>query len=162
MKQKKAMQDMLLMLSFVLFAAVLIWYVIPSQIKVTAVMEKEVMSPRTVPYLAAWGCLLVALGGFLSNLVVYLKERKHHGSAAHEKKTREQQIDELFPYLIFLLIVLYGVLFNLLGIIPASLTVPVVILFLLRCRKWYMYAILYGFFGAMYAIFTVILHVPIK
>ena len=51
MKQKKALQDTLLMLFFMIFSAVMIFLVIPGQIKVTPVMEKEVMSPRTVPYL---------------------------------------------------------------------------------------------------------------
>ena len=56
----------------------------------------------------------------------------------------------------------YGLLFKTFGIVAASLIVPPVILFLLRCRKWYMYLILYAFFGLMYALFTMVLHVPIK
>ena len=162
MKQKKALTDMLLMLFFMVFAAVAIWYVIPSQIKVTAVMEKEVMSPRTVPYLAAGGVLLVSAIGFVSNLAAWLKARREEGPMERERKTREQWADALLPYGIFALIVVYGLLFKTFGIVAASLIVPPVILFLLRCRKWYMYLILYAFFGLMYALFTLVLHVPIK
>lgn len=150
------------MLFFTLLAAVMIWVVIPGQIKVTAVMEKEVMSPRTVPYLAAGGIMLMSVIGFLSNLITYIKERKAAGPARREVKTPSQWTDMLFPYLIFILIVIYGLLFYCFGIVTASLIIPAVILFLLRCRKWYIYLALYGFFGIIYTVFTVILHVPIK
>lgn len=148
------------MLFFMIFAAVMMFVIIPGQIKVTPVMEKEVMSPRTVPYLASGGILVISAIGFLSSLFTYLKERK--ASVDAPKKTREQWMDTLFPYFIFLLIVVYGVFFAKFGIVIASLIVPAAILFFLRCRKWYMYAILYAFFGIMYTLFTVVLHVPIK
>lgn len=150
------------MLFFMIFAAVMMFVIIPGQIKVTPVMEKEVMSPRTVPYLAAGGILAISAIGFVSSLFTYLKERKASAGAPKEKKTREQWMDTLFPYFIFLLIVVYGVLFAKFGIVIASIIVPAAILFFLRCRKWYMYAILYAFFGIMYTLFTVVLHVPIK
>lgn len=162
MKQKKALQDTLLMLFFMIFSAVMIFLVIPGQIKVTPVMEKEVMSPRTVPYLAAGGMFIMSAIGFVSSLFSYRKERKASESAVKEKKTREQWMDTLFPYFIFLLIVVYGIFFAKFGIVIASLIIPAAILFFLRCRKWYMYAILYSFFGLMYTLFTVVLHVPIK
>ena len=162
MKQKKALQDTLLMLFLMVFSAVMIFVIIPGQIKVTPVMEKEVMSPRTMPYLAAGGMLIMSVIGFGSNLIAYLKERKANEDVVKEKKSREQWLDILLPYFIFLLIVVYGFLFAKFGIVIASLIVPAAILFFLRCRKWYMYAILYGFFGIMYTLFTVVLHVPIK
>ena len=120
------------------------------------------MSPRTVPYLAAGGVLLVSAIGFVSNLATWLKARREEGPIERERKTREQWADALLPYGIFVLIVVYGLLFKTFGIVAASLIVPPVILFLLRCRKWYMYLILYAFFGLMYALFTMVLHVPIK
>ena len=162
MKQKKALQDMLLMLFFILVAAVMICVVIPGQIKVTAVMEKEVMTPRTVPYLAAGGIMVMAVIGFFSSLMTYIRERRANGPVEKEAKTSSQRVDALFPYFIFLLIVVYGVLFYYFGIVIASLIVPAVILFFLRCRKWQTYLMLYAFFGIMYTVFTVVLHVPIK
>ena len=96
------------------------------------------------------------------SLAAWLKARREEGPAEREKKTREQWADALLPYGIFALIVVYGLLFKTFGIVAASLIVPPVILFLLRCRKWYMYLILYAFFGLMYALFTMVLHVPIK
>ena len=90
------------------------------------------------------------------------KARREEGPIERERKTREQWADALLPYGIFVLIVVYGLLFKTFGIVAASLIVPPVILFLLRCRKWYMYLILYAFFGLMYALFTMVLHVPIK
>ena len=162
MKHKKNLQDMFLMLFFMVLAAVMIWVVIPGQIKVTAVMEKEVMTPRTFPYLASAGILVISAVGFISSLVTYLKERAADTGTVKEKKTRQQWMESLFPYFIFLLIVVYGALFYQFGIVIASLIVPPLILFALGCRKWYMYVILYAFFGIMYTLFTVVLHVPIK
>lgn len=149
------------MLFFVILAVVMIWFVIPNYIRVTPVMEKEVMSPRTVPYLASAGILFVSSLGFLSNLIVYLNERKK-SAPMKDKKTREEWEDILFPFIVFAMIAIYGVLFYNFGIVIASIIVPTLILFCLRCRKWYMYLILYGFFAIMYTLFTVVLHVPIK
>lgn len=149
------------MLFFVVLAIVMIWYVIPNYIRITPVMEKEVMSPRTVPYMASIGILVVSSLGFISNLIVYLSERRT-SSAVRGKKTREEWMDTLFPFFVFAMIVLYGFMFYNFGIVIASLIVPALILFCLRCRKWYMYVILYAFFAIMYLLFTVVLHVPIK
>lgn len=162
MKQKKAKQDMLLMLFFVVVSLVLLFWVIPSQIKVTAMMEAEAFTPRSYPYLVAGGLLGVSALGFVSSLITYLHLRREEGAMKAAKKTKEEWKKALFPYFIFALIVLYGVMFNLFGIVIATLIVPPIILWALNCRKWQMYVIFYVFTAVVYLLFTQVLMVPIR
>lgn len=150
------------MLFFILLSLILLLWMIPSQIKVTAMMESESFTPRTFPYLVVGGLLVVSVIGFLNNLTAYIQARKEEGVVEKVKKTKAEWKKELFPYFIFALIVLYGVLFNLLGIVIATLIVPPVILWFLRCRKWQMYVVFYVFAAIVYLLFTQVLLVPIR
>lgn len=150
------------MLFFVVVSLVLLFWAIPTQIKVTAMMETEAFTPRSYPYLVAIGLLAVSVLGFVSNLMTYLRLRKEEGTAKAQKKTKEEWEKELFPYFIFALIVLYGVLFNLFGIVIATLIVPPIILWFLNCRKWQMYVVFYVFAAIIYLLFTQVLMVPIR
>lgn len=161
MKQEKAKKDMLLMLFFMALSLALLLWVIPTQIKVTAMMESESFTPRSFPYLIAGGLLAVSALGFVQNLVRYHRLRGEEGAAERRVRTKEEWRRELFPCLIFLLIVLYGVMFRFFGIVIATLIVPPVILWCLRCRKRQMYLIFYLFTAAVYLLFTRILLVPI-
>lgn len=160
MKQEKAKKDMLLMLFFVLLSLALMLWIIPSQIKVTAMMESESFTPRTWPYLITAALLIISAIGFINNLLQYLRLPKEE-AAVTTRKTKEDWKKELFPYLIFLLIVAYGVLFNLFGIVVATAIIPPVILWCLCCRKWQMYVVFYVFAAVVYLLFTQVLMVPI-
>lgn len=162
MKTKNPRQDLFLMLFFMLLAIALIFYIIPNQIKITSIMEAETFSPRSVPYLASGGLLLFSTVGFLQSLAACIKLRAPEKQAAKAKRTKEEWTDLLFPYFIFVLIFSYYLLFRYFGIVIASVIVPPVMLWCLRCRKWYMYAIYYVFFAIMYLLFTAVLGVPIK
>lgn len=162
LKQEKAKKDVFLMAFLIVLSLVLLLWVIPSQIKVTAMMESESFTPRTWPYLITLSLLAVSLIGFINSLTRYLRLRREEGPAEKRKWTRADWEKELFPYLIFALVVLYGALFNLFGIIPATAIVPPILLWFLRCRKWQMYAVFYGFAAAIYLLFTRILLVPIR
>ena len=153
---------MLLMLFFIVLSLVLLLWMIPGQIKVTAMMQSEAFTPRTWPYLIVFALLGVSVVGFINNLTQYLRLRKEEGVAEKAKKTKEEWKKELFPYLIFALIVVYGVLFNLFGIIAATVIVPPIILWCLRCRKWQMYVVFYVFASVIYLLFTQVLMVPIR
>ena len=66
------------------------------------------------------------------------------------------------PFIVFALVLLYAVLFMMIGFIPATLVVPPVILFVIGCRKWHYYPIYYVFAALMYLLFRYILLVPIR
>lgn len=159
MKREKVKQDLLLMLFFIVVSLVALLWLIPTQIRVTAMMEAESFTPRTFPYLIVGGLLLTSVIGFVNNLVQFLKLKDE---APASKKTKEEWKKELFPVLIFALIVVYVVLFNLFGIIVATVIVPPIILWCLHCRKWYMYVVFYLFAAVLFQLFTQVLMVPIR
>ena len=68
----------------------------------------------------------------------------------------------LSAYIVFLLVLLYGILFAKLGFIAATAIVPPVILLVIGCRKWHYYLIYYAFAAALYALFKYLLLVPIR
>ncbi len=148
---------------FIMLSLALIFWAIPTQIKVTAMMEAESFTPRSFPYLIAGGLLLVSVIGFFNNFLAYRKllgqETEQAGEEPEEKKSRGEI---LFPYFIFALIVVYGLMFKFLGIVPATLVVPPVILWCLRCRKWQMYVAFFVFAAIIYLLFTKVLLVPIR
>lgn len=145
-----------------ILSLVLMIWIIPSQIKVTAMMESESFTPRTWPYLIVLALLAVSAIGFINNLTQYLRLRKEDGTVEKRARSKEDWTRTLFPYLIFALIVIYGVLFNLFGIVVATIIVPPVILWCLRCRKWQMYVAFYAFAAIVYLLFTKLLLVPIR
>lgn len=162
MDRKKAKTDIYMMLFFIILSLVLLFWVIPTQIKVTAMMEVESFTPKSFPQLIASGLLLVSVIGFVKSLIVYWKLGARGERETAEKRTAGQWREALFPYVIFALIVIYGLLFKCFGIIPATIIVPPIILWCLRCRKWQMYAIFYAFTAIIYLLFTKILLVPIR
>ena len=162
MKQQKAKKDMLLMLFFIVLSLVLILWMIPGQIKVTAMMQSEAFTPRTWPYMIVFALLAISVVGFVNNLTQYLRLRREEGTAEKTKKTKEEWKKELFPYFMFALIVVYGVLFKYFGIIVATVVVPPIMLWCLRCRKWQMYVVFYAFAAIIYLLFTQVLMVPIR
>ena len=150
------------MLVLMIAALVVMLVIIPSQIKVTAMMSEESFTPRTFPYLVSGALLACSTLGFVSSFLAYRKEMQSGAVQAKGKKTKEEWQDILFPYLIFVLIIVYGLLFKFLGIIPATIIVPPIILWCLRCRKWYAYVIFYAFAAVLYLVFTMILKVPLR
>lgn len=162
MKQEKAKKDMLLMVFLMILSLILMIWIIPSQIKVTAMMESESFTPRTWPYMIVFALLVVSVVGFINNLTQYLRLRKEEGAVEKRTRSKEDWARVFFPYLIFTLIVIYGVLFNLFGIVVATVIVPPIILWCLRCRKWQMYAAFYAFSAVVYLLFTKLLLVPIR
>ena len=148
---------------FIMLSLALIFWAIPTQIKVTAMMEAESFTPRSFPYLIACGLLLVSVIGFFNDLLAYRKLVRQEAEQAGPEQTERKNWEEiLFPYFIFVLIVIYGLMFKFLGIVPATVVIPPVILWCLRCRKWQMYAAFYAFAAIIYLLFTKVLLVPIR
>ena len=51
-------------------------WVIPGQIKVAAMMESELFTPTTFPYLVVGGLLIVSVIQFINNLIQHLRLSK--------------------------------------------------------------------------------------
>ena len=68
----------------------------------------------------------------------YCKAVKAEGKPVREPvvRTRRETLGLFIPFIIFVLILVYAVLFIQIGFIPATVIVPPVILFAVGCRKW--------------------------
>ena len=73
MNQQKAKRDIFLMLFFIAASLVLIFWLIPSYITVTKLMEQESFTPRTYPNLVAYGLLIVSVLGLINSISSYVK-----------------------------------------------------------------------------------------
>ena len=162
MNQQKAKRDIFLMLFFIAASLVLIFWLIPGYITVTKLMEQEAFTPRTYPNLIAYGLLMVSVLGLINSISNYVRCVREEGKQKPVKKTVAEWKEKLFPYFIYLLIIVYVVIYRTFGIIPATVIVPPVMLWVLNCRSWKGYAGFYVFATAIYLIFTKLLSVPIK
>ena len=162
MKQKQALKDIGLMSFMAIFSIVLITFAIPKFIKLTDMQAAESFTARTFPTIIAWGILFFSVIGLMSAIVRYISVRKEEGPIEHSKENKEKIIDILFPYIMYVLILIYGILFQNFGYIISTAIVPPIMLFSMKCRKWYMYVALYVFAALVYVLFKFVLKVPIK
>ena len=59
----------------------------------------------------------------------------------------------LFPYFIFLLILVYGILFDKIGFAVSTALMASALLLVLRCKNWKYYVVVLVFTVAIYVIF---------
>lgn len=126
-------------------------------------LSKEYITPRTFPTALCVVLTAVSLLGIITSCLKYARARRKAPQQATERAhpTKEKISEKIFPYLMFALILLYSLLFQKIGFVWATVIVPPIILYLLNCRKWYMYLALYAFAATVYVIFTLVLHVPL-
>ena len=126
-------------------------------------LSKEYITPRTFPTALCVVLTAVSLLGIITSCLKYARARRESPQQATERAhpTKEKISEKKFPYLMFALILLYSLLFQKIGFVWATVIVPPIILYLLNCRKWYMYLTLYAFAATVYVIFTLVLHVPL-
>lgn len=163
---KKAREDLFVMLFFAVFCVFLLAYVIPHEIPVPAVAANQVFTPQTFPAFLSYGLALCTAIGLVKAIIEYVKianEMREKGiKEEHKKLSREELLGILIPYIVYVVVVIYGLLFKYIGFVWAAVIVPPVILFLVKDRKWQHYLIIYAFIAAMYALFKLVLHVPIR
>ncbi len=162
---KEIKRDLIVYCVLILAAVIVYFFIIPNQIYVSSSAAAEAFSPDTFPRFAAIIFLIAAVIGLLNSIRLYLAARNLENTlkeTKHIPSTAKERIASLIPYLVFLLILLYGILFYKLGFILATVTVPPVILLSIGCRKWHYYGIYYAFALILYLLFRYILLVPIR
>lgn len=163
MEAKKARGDIILYGILTVAGIVFYKWIIPMQIYVSKAASAEAFSPDTFPNAATILFTVAALIGFVYAIFCYWKAVKAEGKPEKtgEKMTRREFVGIFIPFIVFGLVILYAVLFSVIGFIPATIIVPPVILLVIGCRKWSYYAIYYVFAAVMYCLFRYILMVPI-
>lgn len=164
---RKAREELLVMLVCTVLVLTLMLYIIPVLIKVpAAALKDDAFTPRTFPYFLGWIMCICVLVGDIKVGVQFAKARKEAlaNGCLKEKdapKTAHEKITAFIPWIVYAMVVLYGVGINTLGfIIPTIVMIPAVLL-LLHCRKWQYYLYVYAFAAAIWTIFRFVLHVQL-
>lgn len=164
---KKAREELIVMLVCAALVAALLLYVIPTLIKVpAAALRDDSFTPRTFPYFLGVVMAICVAVGDIKSALAFAKARKEalqNGclKETESKKTLHEIMASLMPWLVYGVVVLYGLGIGRVGfIIPTLLMIPVV-LWLIGCRKWQYYLYVYLFAASMWAIFRYALHVQL-
>lgn len=167
--KKEIKRDMAVYAVLIVAAVVVYFWIIPTQIYLSGSAKAETFSPDTFPRFITIIFFLCAVGGLLNSFRLYQKERrrgKAEKAAEHEESarpcTKKDRLAAFIPYIVFLLVLGYGILFSRIGFIAATAIVPPLILFVIGCRKWHYYLIYYGFAAVLYLLFKYLLLVPIR
>lgn len=163
MEAKKARGDMIVYAVLSVASIIFYKYIIPTQIYMSKTASAEAFSPDTFPNAVSVMFIIASLCGLILAIFRYRKAVQVEGKPVREKKvkTRKEIIGDLMPFIVFLFVLLYAILFMMFGFIPATIIVPPMILFVIGCRKWHYYPIYYAFAGSMYLLFRYVLLVPI-
>lgn len=162
MELKKAKRDFFFMLVLLILSVVFYVVVIPAQIPLRNNWGADIVfTSRTYPSLLAIALIIMSVIGMAASLrrIISLKKQ---GMVSQRTKPDGRAIWKMIvPYVVFLLILAYGILFSSIGFIWATLLIPPVILFVLGCRKWPYYLFVYLFAAGVYALFRFVLHVAL-
>lgn len=160
---KKAKSDIILYSVLSLAGIIFNNWIIPNQVKITKSTKAEAFNPDTFPKAITLLFIVFGILGLLLAIVRYVTAVKKFGKPKKESLTlsRKNIIGMLMPYIIFLLVLAYILIFSFAGFIIASLLIPPIILYVIGCRKWKYFIIYYLFATLMYLIFVFILMVPI-
>lgn len=165
MELKKVRTDLILFTLLTAACLVLLFYVTPRQVAVGNNIAQSDFTQRTFPNLLLGGMTVVSAAGAIVSLVKFLrlrKAQKPEGTAEQAEGKASHGIMVLAaPYITFAVIAVYCVLFVKIGFIWSSLLLPLVLMPMFRCKKWWYYLIVYGFYATIYVLFKMILYVPL-
>ena len=125
-------------------------------------MEK--FHPDTFPNFAVFIFMIASTAGLLWAIVRYYIAVKKEGKPEkeHTERTKKETIGILMPFVVFLLVIIYIMVFAKIGFIIATAIIPPIILFVIGCKNKKFYLIYYIFVIIMYLLFRYILLVPIR
>ena len=129
-----------------MIASAILWLLIPQQIQS---LEKGMVTASTVPRIAIGGLFICALLLFVQGLRL---PKKTIVSSPKFKK-------ELKSVIFALILLAYGLLFNVIGYIVDTALLVVVILLFYRSKKWWFYGIGITTVLLIYLVFSQILNV---
>ena len=157
-KYKNLKANIVFAVLFVALSLFMIFIAIPSQISLSAkwsTVDSGVDS-RTFPYIACVIMGSAALVQLISNVRKYIELKKANQEIPGEKIVWANEIRAI---LVFVLCVAYGILFDTVGYILATLIIPPIVLFVMGSRKWYHYLSVYGVGVIMYVVFIFLLNI---
>lgn len=161
MERKKLKEDIIIYTLLLVLCGALYFWITPSNVDVnTNLVDDSTFTARTFPNLLTGAMAIATALGLITSIRKFVALPKPEEERV--RKSRHDWVILAVPYLTFLIILVYAVLFEKLGYIWGTLIVPPILMFLFGCRKWYMYAGVYGFAALMYLLFKFVLYVPLR
>lgn len=160
MEKKRIKQNLLCAVVFLVFSVYLILDAIPGQISVGGGLAaaEQWADSRTFPYFAAWIMGVAALGEIIRNIYQYRSlSKEEKAEAFHNIPWRW----ELRALAVFGLCVIYTMLFEVIGYLPATFLIPPLVLYVMGSRKWQHYLCVYGIAIVVYVVFLYVLNVQV-
>lgn len=152
MEIKKTRTDFWVMLILCVLSILFYFVIIPAQIPARSSWGTDSQfTSRTFPQILAIVLAISTFCGTVSSGWKLAKLKKE--SAPEEKKERVPIMQVLFPYFIFLLILVYGILFDKIGFAVSTALMASALLLVLRCKNWKYYVVVLVFTVAIYVIF---------
>lgn len=138
---------------FAIVSAVL-WFMINSQIKT---METTAINAKSVPSLVIGAMFIFSTALFIQGIIRPKKEVVINSEFFATDSVKK----ELRTILFCLMLLVYALLFNIIGFIIGSCILVSAILFYYHCRKWWYYAIVIAAVFVVYFVFTRFLNVDL-
>jgi hypothetical protein len=163
MEVKKVKYDIIVMMILMIVCVLFYFIFIPGQIRLSGAWNGNTsFSSRTFPYISVITIFIVSSISLIKSIVTIKKHKSEISLEAKAKYTfNKKTIYHFFmPFIVYLIILAYGILFMKIGYIFATLIVPPILLFVLGCKRWQIYSYVYGFAAIMYLIFKIVLKVP--
>ncbi len=136
---------------FAIISAIL-WFLIPSQIQTA---EKSVINATTVPQIAIGGLFVFSVCLFIQGIRLPKKTVSINKEAFSSIGFRK----ELRTLIFALMLILYGILFGIIGYILDTILLVVGILMFYKSKKWLYYVIAIVTVFIIYGVFTYFLNV---
>lgn len=142
-----------------LFCIAMILFIIPGQISVSTILgtSEQTVDSRFFPYVL---CVIIAVMSSIECVSSALKMRRLH----KEKQTADNSTGKgslIKVFAVFGLMVLYALVFQYAGFIPATAVVPPLTLLILGKGKWQHFLAYYLVAAITYVVFAYILQISI-
>ena len=164
-KLKKVRENIIVMLVLAVACTAILFWGIPTYVPVPSAAQGQSFTPRTMPYIlmtVVAVCIVIELYNSVRAYIAAKKELEASGEVPVKvKKTAHDILSKAMPYMMFAIVVLYGVMINQFGFIISTAVIIPVILLVIGCRKWHYYAIVYAFAAIMWTIFKILLKVQL-
>lgn len=166
MELKKTRSDIIIYSLLLIVCAVMFFWLTAEEVPLRANAADSSFTPRTFPNLLTIGIALASAIGLISSCIKYAKlmrtETKDTTEKKPVKKTAHEWLILFAPYITFVILVVYGILFEKLGYIVSTLLLVPALTFLFGSRKWQHIAIVYAFAALMFVLFKFVLLVPLR
>ncbi|MCG8482838.1 MAG: tripartite tricarboxylate transporter TctB family protein [Clostridia bacterium] len=135
-----------------LLLAITIWVLIPYEIKAFDVSQ---MGPRFFPQFLSIALMV------LSGILILKSFNKSGYEEAKEDETDPWDISELRVGKIFLLLIIYIGIIEMVGFLISTVVIMSIAMYILKVRKWYHYVIFYVIVFIIYYVFKEIMYVQL-